>query len=159
MVTLTLFTIVYPHFAQGFAAPCGGCLPGLPGKMACSRGFRYRTPPFAELFSAVFSFGVEFVAELPIQRGCSAPGFGPAPPICTLYYNINTVREKVVFLKFRQICQKLRAKNSSYGKNRCFFLQSSGEHIIILTLCEGHAGVYWIVSYFGKLNKFMHSCG
>ena len=65
----------------------------------------------------VFSFGVEFVAELPIQKGCSAPGFGPAPPICTLYYNINTVREKVVFLKFRQICQKLRAKNSSYGKN------------------------------------------
>ena len=87
------------------------------------------------------------------------PGFGPAPPVCTLYYNINTAREKVVFLKFWQICQKLRAKNSSYGKNRCFFLQSTGEHIIILPLCEGHAGVYWIVSYSGKLNKFKHSCG
>jgi len=39
--------------------------------------------------------------------------------ICsTLYYNINKPQEKVDFLKFRHIYQKLHGKNSSYGKKQ-----------------------------------------
>ena len=82
----------------------------------------------------VFSFGVEFVAELPIQKGCSAPGFGPAPPICTLYYNINALQEKVLFLNFLHIYQKDCDKNVSYGKNRRFSLHLRIELIIMFLL-------------------------
>ena len=97
----------------------------------------HRISSLCALFCASFSSWAEFVAELPTH----SPGRGPVsaflPPICTLYYNINTAREKVVFLNFWKICQKVGAKNSSYGKNNCFFLQSGVEDIIMLLLCYG----------------------
>ena len=61
--------------------------------------------------------------------------FGANTALVSLYYNINSAREKVLFLNFWHICQKHCYKNVRYGKNGSFFLQSPSRVIIILLLC------------------------
>ena len=74
-----------------------------------------------------------------------SPNYPPEPAhsganaaLISFYYNINSAREKVLFLNFWHICQKHCQKNVRYGKNGLFFLQSTPEAIII-SVAYGYA--------------------
>ena len=60
--------------------------------------------------------------------------FGANTALVSLYYNINSAREKVLFLNFLHIYQKDCDKNVSYGKNRRFSLLLRIELIIMFLL-------------------------
>ena len=120
MLTLTLFTMVFSPFYPV----------SVRRKAVCSAFYR-DLAPFPVTFRLSKTFRRSFLCHY--CRNYSPKNVSRFSSI--FYYNINTPQEKVEFLKFRHICQKVARKNSSYGKKAPSSLHLQIVHIIITLLC------------------------
>ena len=125
--SLSLYLPYRPHFARH--TPCrAGHFRSFP---TISGIFRNRFSPDRSALLRLFHVRPSLSPNYPSEP----MHFGANTALVSLYYNINSAREKVLFLNFWHICQKHCYKNVRYGKNASFFLQSPSGVIIISLLC------------------------